>query len=206
MPKKPKSLVYKINFLKGDQTGLASIIVNWISYLGLPIMLVVAAIVLGSALWKLSLDQQLADLQAEVAVVAKSIKSQAGLENQLNAITAKYKDIQDWQAEKITILLPRLALVVPPEINLDGLTVSNDSVRFSGTAADKQAITDLVNNINNIKNVVFDDGEIVDFYDTRIDSLVTTTLVTSSFNFSVSFKYLIGDAPAAVKLGGAGTK
>ena len=93
--KNKQQIVYKINFLKNDQTSLAANIVNWISKIGLPIMIFVSLVVLGSAFYKLHLDRKLEEVQNDVIRVARSIQALQGVENYLTAIMSKYEDIAE---------------------------------------------------------------------------------------------------------------
>lgn len=193
MPKKkPATSDLKINFLKGDGTSVAGNIVNWISRFGLPVMFVVAAVVLGTAIYKLYLDQQVIALENQIVDEANTTKSFAALEKELNAITSKYNDVTEfWLAEKTTLLLPKLTVVIPPEVTLNELSITPESVRFSGFAVDKGAYNRLFNNIKAIENTKFPDNQKVVFDNLRLEEVSSTSVTEAGFSFSIRFNYTI---------------
>ena len=185
----------KINFLRGDGSNLATQVVSWISNFGLPILYVVAGIVFAASIYKLTLDQKLIDIEQQIMVAADTTVAYQPTERRLNSITSKYKDVEDyWLAERITVLLPKLTLVVPNSVQLNELAITPDSVRFSGFANSKAATATLVNNIQAIQNTAFPEGQTVEFYNIRIEDISTTSIVDSTFSFSVRFEYSIKDS------------
>ena len=190
--KKSATSNLKINFLKGDGTSVAGSIVDWISKFGLPVMFVVAAAVIGCALYKLHLDQQVIAIEEAIVDEANTTKTYASLEKELNAITSKYKDVTDkWLAEKITLLLPKLTIVIPDTVTLNELSVTETAVRFSGFAKDKEAVRLLTNNIEAIQNTKFPDNQKVVFSGLRIEEVSSTSVTENGFSFSLRFDYKI---------------
>ena len=182
-----------INFLKGDKTNLALKIVNIITVFGLPIAVVVSLLIFGAAFWKFTLDQQLLELNNEVSAAAMTIESNVGLERELTAANSKYSDvIADTTNDQISLLLPKLIVVIPTGVRVIEMVVDQEKVSFVGYASSRDAITLLVKNIELIKNESFADGQRAEFSDLRISEISSSSSTKNDFNFSLSFSYKIG--------------
>lgn len=189
----PSTSNLKVNFLRTDGGGISIGLVDWISRLGLPILLITAAIVFGCSFYKMTLDQELANIEDQVYAAAQTIQTLAPLEKELTATQSKYQDVTDvWFGEKISLLVPLLTVVVPPEITLNELSVTKDSVRFSGQALSQSAIATLMTNIQVIEKEQLPDNQQAIFSDLRIEE-ISSTIVNgqNGFNFSVRFEYEI---------------
>ena len=203
MPKKPlvtkkatSPSNLKINFLRGDGSNMATQAIGWITKVGLPILYVVAAIVFSASFYKLYLDDQLIGLEEEILAAADTTRTYQALEKELNSITSKYSDVEDyWLAEKITLLLPKLTQDIPLTVTINDLKLSPSDVSFSGFTVDKAAAYTLLNNITAVQNTVLPGGQTVEFYDIALQNIGTTNITDSSFNFSINFKYSIIDNP-----------
>ncbi|MCL2110298.1 PilN domain-containing protein [Microgenomates group bacterium] len=199
MPAKPKKKTgptdLSINFLRLNQDGVSIAVVDWISRLGLPIVVVISAVVFGCSFYKMTLDQRLATLQEEIHAVATTIQADQNFFYQLDAISQKYEDTTDfWLAEKITDLIPILTKTIPSGITLNDLSIAHNNVRFAGQAMNETAVAQLVSNLELLPNVAFPNNQQVSVDNLRVDRISSTIINDQiGYEFSVRFEYEVKD-------------
>jgi hypothetical protein len=184
-----------INFLRLNQGGVSILIVDWISRLGLPVIVLVAALVFGCSFYKMTLDQKLSDIEEEVFDVATTIQADQNFFYQLDVINQKYTVATDfWLTERITDLIPILTRAIPAGIDLSELAIAHDNVRFVGMAANETAIARLVSNLDLLPDTVFPNGQQILVNNLRVDRIASVLSGEHiGYEFSVRFEYVVKD-------------
>lgn len=150
LPMKRTSVSININLLPRDPffDSVVGRVLRWALSVGRYLVVFTELVVIVSFATRFTLDRQRTDLNESLNQKQMIIKSYGDLENKFRTIQTKIGDFEQVEQQgNIVDVFPKLAAVMPSDIRLTELTISNDQVLLSGSALSQRSLNTFLNNL-----------------------------------------------------------
>lgn len=161
---KPKSVNFTINLVPRDPffDSILGRTLRWALSVGRYLVIFTELVVIMSFATRFTLDRQVTDLNEALNQKKLVIESYGTLEKDFRTIQARLEDInQVDQQVNIADVFPKFIAVVPKEIQLDELSIGQNSIFLAGAAPSQASLNIFLNNLQLSK----------DFFSVTVDKI-----------------------------------
>lgn len=180
---KPKpEIPLTINFLSGQSlegTKLGKII-SWVLSIGKIVVFITFAIVIGSFIYRLTLDQKIENLQEEIEENIEGINKNSVIENKIKITQTKLSGIKDIMnsSNDFNFALGQLEKSIPITVFLDKLSLGTSGIILSGISDNELSFSTFLSSLR----------EKEEFSEIIVDEIVSGGVDNPEVTFSINLK------------------
>ncbi len=140
-----------INLLPRDdfESSTLGVVLGWALVFGKWCVIITQLIVMGTFLWRFSLDRRLTDLRKEIAKEVAIVKSYDQIERDFTLAQKQVGQIKKSMndMDKMTAAITEMEKLIPAEVWLDKMTVNTKEVALTAYAANLGGFGTLINRV-----------------------------------------------------------